>query len=155
MEHDYGTDDSQASNEPAQPRRRSQWILWVVCLPLLATPMLRHLSMSRLYVTAFRTAFSIYILLLTTAALVWFTLTIRRHWITIVRRWGGRIIVLGAYGIFVPFVYMPFAYLVTGAIGNRQLDIVMTAGTFGVSIALFGVGLLIALVEIGMDAHTH
>lgn len=117
--------------------------------------MLRHLSMSRLYVTAFRTAFSIYILLLTTAALVWFTLTIRRHWITIVRRWGGRIIVLGAYGIFVPFVYMPFAYLVTGAIGNRQLDIVMTAGTFGVSIALFGVGLLIALVEIGMDAHTH
>jgi len=97
----------------------------------------------------------LYLLLLTTAALVWLTLAIKRHGAIVVRRWGGRIIVLGAFGLFVPFVYTPLAYLLTGGIGNNQLDIALTAGAFGVSAALFGVGLLVLLVEIGMDPTMH
>ena len=122
---------------------------------MLAAPLLLHLPMSGPYISAVRTAFSLYLLLLTTAALVWLTLAIKRHGAIVVRRWGGRIIVLGAYGLFVPFVYAPLAYLLTGGIGNNQLDIALTAGAFAVSIALFCVGLLVVLVEIGMDPTIH
>jgi hypothetical protein len=157
MEHHDGSDGAQGRSEPAQPLRRSQWIPWAVTLPLviLAAPILLHLPFSRPYMSAVRTVFWVYLLLLTTAALVWLTLAIRRHWATVVRPWGGRIIVLGAYGLFVPFVYMPLEYLLTGGIGNNQLAIAMTAGAFVVSVALFGVGLLVVLVEIGMDPTIH
>ncbi len=157
MEHHDGTNETQGRNELAQSPRRSQWIAWAVSLPLvvLAAPLLLHLPLSRPYTSAVRTAFSVYLLLLTTAALVWLTLAIKRHGAIVVRRWGGQIIVLGAYGLFVPFVYAPLAYLLTGGIGNDQFAIAMTGGAFGVSAALFGVGLLVLLVEIGMDPTMH
>jgi hypothetical protein len=122
---------------------------------MLAAPLLLHLPMSRPYISAIRTAISVYLLLLTTTTLVWLTLAIWRHGAIVLRRWGGWIIILGTYGIFVPFVYMPLAYLLTGGIGNDQFAIAMTGGAFGVSATLFGVGLLVALVEIGMDPTMH
>jgi hypothetical protein len=157
MEHQDGTNETQGRNELAQLPRRSQWIAWGVSLPLvmLGAPLLLHLPMSGPYISAVRTACSVYLLLLTIATLVWLTLAIRRHWTIVGRRWGGRIFVLGTYALCVPFVYIPLAYLLTGGIGNNQFAIAMTGGAFGISVALFGVGLLVVLVEIGMDPTIH
>src|SRR5258705_152267 len=157
MEHHDGTDGAHDRDEPARAVHRSQRIARPASPPffMLAAPPLLHLPMSRPYISAVRTAFSVYLLLLTTTTLVWLTLAIWRNRATVGRRWGGRIFVLGTYGLFVPFVYMPLAYLLTGGIGNDQLAIAMTGGAFDVSAALFGVGLLVVLVEIGMDPTIH
>lgn len=63
---------------------------------------------------------------------------------------------VGFYALFVPFVYMPISYLATGGIGNNALGVVMTAGVFLISATLIGMGLLVLLVELGMDPpHTN
>ena len=95
----------------------------------------------------------VYLLLLTIACLVWMTRTLKRELTQEPRRWrwGAGIMLVGLYGLFVPFLYMPIAYLLTGGIGNNQLNVVMTGGAFLVSVALIAVGLLVLLVELGMD----
>lgn len=145
---------------PAHRSRRSRWIPWVVSLPLgiLTFPLAGHLPLTHAQTAILRAAFAAYVLLLTMAGLVWMTCTLHHELTHEARpwRWGAGITMVGFYALFVPFVYMPISYLATGGIGNNALGVVMTAGVFLISATLIGMGLLVLLVELGMDPpHTN
>lgn len=132
---------------------RSQWIAFAFSLPLvaLAAPLALHVPLTHAQVSALRTTICVWLLVLDIAAVAWLTRVLRRNWTLIWRRWGGRMIVLGAYSLFVPFAYLPVVYLATGTVGNMDLGVALGVVPFVASSALIGFGLLVALVELGLD----
>lgn len=133
--------------------RRFQWITLALFLPLvaLAAPLYLGFPLTHAQLLALRVAFTAWLLVVDTAALIGFSFALRLSWTVFWRRWGGRMMLLGAYGLLVPFFYLPLAYLSTGTVVNDRLDVAFVIVPLVASIALIGFGLLVALAELGMD----
>ncbi len=137
--------------------RRFQWITLALFVPLvaLAAPLYLGFPLTHTQLSALRVAFAAWLLVVDAAAVIGFTLAIRVNWTALWRRWGGRMFVLGAYVLLVPFCYMPLgylsAYLSIGDLGKAGIVEEVVFTSLAVSFVLIVGGLLVALVESGMD----
>ena len=132
--------------------RRFQWITLALFLPLvaLAAPLYLGFPLTHGQMLALRTAFAVWSIVVDIAVLIGLTFAVHLNWTEFRPRWGGRMMLLSAYGVLVPFFYLPLAYLTVGSIGNLGIDVAFVGVPLVASFALIGFGLLVTLVELGL-----
>lgn len=135
--------------------RRFQRIAWValaLSLPVALFAALLPLGFGpTLWQTpALRLTVGVWVLVAVVIDLICYTFAVRLTWTVFRPQWGGRMIMLSMYGVFVPICFVPLAYLSFGSLWNAGLFEMATFTSLAVSFVLLFGGLLVALVEVGL-----